>query len=118
MKETEKAEAKAEEDHIAYMTESGKSLAEKEMARGESGKYKDATEIRLEKDGESLKAQVQILKTAITEIMELQPQCVDTGMSYQDRVAHREQEIGALKKAMYILEAYASYGPDGLADAC
>jgi len=118
VKETQKAETEGEQQYLTFQTDTGKSLAEKKMARGETGKYKDATEIKLEKDGESLKAQVVILKTSITEIMELQPQCVDTGMSYQDRVAHREQEIGALKKAMCILEAYASYGPDGLADAC
>merc|ERR1719181_674798 len=107
IKETEKAEAQAEEEHLAYMTESGKSLAEKEMARGESGKYKDATEIKLERDGETLKAQVQILKTSITELLELQPACVDTGMSYADRVAHKEEEIAALKKALCILNAHA-----------
>jgi len=118
IKETEKAEVQGEEEHLAYMTESGKSLAEKEMARGETGKYKDATEIKLEKDGESLKAQVTILKTSIEELLELQPACVDTGMSYADRVAAREQEVEALKKALCILNAFASYGPDGLADAC
>jgi hypothetical protein len=118
IKETEKAEVQGEEEHLAYMTESGKSLAEKEMARGETGKYKDATEIKLEKDGESLKAQVTILKTSIEELLELQPACVDTGMSYADRVAAKEQEVEALKKALCILNAFASYGPDGLADAC
>jgi len=118
VKETQKAETEAEEQYLTLQTDTGVSLAEKKMARGQTGKYKDATEIKLEKDGESLKAQVVILKTSITEMLELQPQCVDTGMSYADRVAHREQEIGALKKAMCILEAYASYGPDGLADAC
>lgn len=118
VKETQKAETQAEQEYLTFQVDTGKSLAEKKMAKGQTSKYKDATEIKLEKDGESLKAQVVILKTSITEIMELQPQCVDTGMSYQDRVAHREQEIGALKKAMCILEAYASYGPDGLADAC
>jgi len=118
IKETEKAEAQAQADHLAFMTESGKSLAEKTMARGQTGKSKDATELKLEKDGESLKAQVTILKTSIEELMELQPACVDTGMSYGDRVARREEEVQALKKALCILNAYASFGPDGLADAC
>merc|ERR1719482_1628034 len=118
IKETEKAEVKAEEDHLAYMTESGKSLAEKEVARGETGKYKDATQVRLDADNESLKSQSVILKTSIEELLELQPACVDTGMSYADRVAAREQEVEALKKALCILNAFASYGPDGLADAC
>jgi len=43
---------------------------------------------------------------------------VDTGMSYKERVARREDEIAALKKADCILSAYEQYGPDGLSDAC
>jgi len=116
--ETRKAEAEAKADNNAFMTESGKSLAEKEMARGQTGKYKDAVELKLEKDGENLKAQVKILKTSIEELMELQPTCIDTGMSYADRVGRREGEVEALKKAECILNAYASFGPSGLADAC
>jgi len=116
--ETRKAEAEAIVDHNAFMTESGKSLTEKEMARGETGKYKDAVELKLEKDGENLKAQVKILKTSIEELLELQPTCIDTGMSYADRVGRREGEIEALKKAECILNAYTSFGPSGLADAC
>jgi len=118
IKETEKAEVQAQQDHLAFMTESSKSLAEKETASKQNTKYKDDTEAKLEKDGESLRSQVTVLKTSITELLELQPACVDTGMSYQDRVAHREEEVSSLKKALCILNAYASFGPDGLADAC
>ena len=32
--------------------------------------------------------------------MELQPACVDTGMSYEERVAWREQEIEALERRL------------------
>jgi uncharacterized coiled-coil protein SlyX len=118
IKETEKAEEKATEDHYVSMTEAGKSLAQKEMANKETLKYKDDTELKLESANEDLKAKMAVLKASIQELLELQPACVDTGMSYADRVAHREQEIEALKKALCILTAYASYGPDGLADAC
>lgn len=48
IKETEKAEEKAEEDHYVSMTEAGKSLAQKEMANKETLKYKDDTELKLE----------------------------------------------------------------------
>jgi len=118
IKETTKAEEKAVEDHYVSMTEAGKSLAQKEMANKENLKYKDDTELKLESANEDLKAKMAVLKASIQELLELQPACVDTGMSYADRVAHREQEIEALKKASCILNAYASYGPDGLADAC
>lgn len=58
------------------------------------------------------------VKTTIKEIVELSPMCVDTGMSYEERVARREDEVAALKQALCILESYAQYGPDGAADAC
>ena len=65
------------------------------LCEGETSKTKDATEIKLEADNASLKAQVVILKTAIGEITKLHEACIDTGMSYADRVAHREQDLGS-----------------------
>ena len=35
---------------------------------------------------------------------ELHGACVDTGMSYAERTAQREQELEALKKALCILD--------------
>jgi len=118
IKETEKAEDKAEEEYLAFQTESGKSRAEKEMALAQNTHYKDDTELKIESDTESLKKETTILKTSIEELMELQTTCIDTGMTYAERVARRQDEIESLKKALCILNAYASYGPEGLADAC
>ena len=47
--------------------------------------------------------------------MELKPTCIDTGMSQEERVARREDEI---EKALCVLYAYAEYGPEGAGDAC
>jgi len=46
-----------------------------------------------------------MLEAALAEIEELRPTCIDTGMSYDDRVAKREAEIAALKNAMCMLDA-------------
>jgi len=116
--ETDKAEKQAEEDHLKFMTETGKSIAEKTMAKDESQKLKDDADQNYSDAKDELIDQMTILKTSIEELMELKPTCIDTGMSYADRVAMREQEIASLKKALCILGAYAEYGPDGLADAC
>lgn len=66
----------------------------------------------------NLDEQSGILRTSLKELLELKPACIDTGMSYEDRVAMREEEIAALKKAMCILGKYAEYGPEGAADGC
>jgi hypothetical protein len=116
--ETQKAEAAAEKDHLAFMTETSMSLAKKNMASKEKTKLKDESDENIGDANEALTAQTAILTTSIKELIELKAACIDTGMSYADRVAMREQEIASLKKALCILGAYAEYGPDGLADAC
>merc|ERR1719343_224977 len=102
--ETEKAEAQAEEDHLAFMTETGKSLAVKTTAHEEKTKYKDDAEDKLADAEAGLESEMSILQTAVKELMELKPVCIDTGMSYEERVARREDEIAALKKGVCILE--------------
>merc|ERR1719460_978936 len=116
--ETEAAEAQAEEDHLEFMTETGKSLAEKKQAVEEKSTQKDDASEKLEKADDNMSGQTKLLVTSISELLDLKPVCVDTGMSYKERVALREEEIEALKKADCILTAYQQYGPDGLSDAC
>lgn len=111
--ETEKAEVEAEQDHLAFMTETGVSIATKSMAKQEKQKYlEEDSEKKIEADDE-LASQTEILQTSIKELLELKPVCVDTGMSYEERVGRREQEIEALNKALCILSAYAKFGPGG-----
>merc|ERR1719269_277200 len=100
------------------MTETGSSLAEKEMAEEQKTKQRDDTVSKLESADSEFASQAELRDTAIKELIELQPNCVDTGMSYEERVARREQEIESLKKALCILEAYAEYGPDGAGGEC
>lgn len=118
IKVTTEAEAKAEADYQNFMTESGKSLAEKEVANAEKTKQHDDAVEKLESADNDLTAESLILNGAIKELLELKPTCIDTGMSYEERVARREDEIESLKKALCILSAYAEFGPEGLADAC
>ena len=116
--ETNKAEAEAEQDHLEFLTETGKSLAEKEQAHKEKSTQKDDAEEKLGEADEDLESETSKLKTALSELMELKPTCIDTGMSYEERVSRREEEIEALKKADCILGAFAEYGPEGAAGAC
>merc|ERR1719453_2284808 len=116
--ETNEAEKAAEQEHLAFMTESKSSEAEKVMARDQKQKLKDEADTNYDAASDTLTAESGKLASSLKELMELKATCVDTGMSYADRVAMREQEIASLKKALCILGAYAEYGPDGLADAC
>merc|ERR1719313_1748080 len=49
---------------------------------------------------ESMTALADHQKLLDDALKELEPTCVDTGMSYEERVAKREEEIDALKSAM------------------
>jgi len=53
---------------------------------------------------DNLEIHQKMLDDALKELEDLKPACVDTGMSYADRVAKREEEIDALKKAMCELD--------------
>merc|ERR1719440_2072082 len=101
--ETTKAEAQAEKDHLEFTTETQKSLAERTVAKKEKTRLKDETDTNLSDADSELTSQTSILVTSIKELIELKATCIDTGMSYADRVAMREQEIASLKKALCIL---------------
>jgi hypothetical protein len=116
--ETAKAEAAAEDEHLEFMTETGKSLGEKKMIEEQKTTEKDNAEEDLEAADDKLQSNTKILQASISELLDLKAACIDTGMSYADRVANREDEIEALKKALCILGAYQKYGPDGAGDAC
>merc|ERR1719174_307847 len=51
-----------------------------------------------------LKTENENLQNALDELLKLKPVCVDSGMSWEERTARREQEIESLKEALKILE--------------
>merc|ERR1719359_695110 len=118
IKMTTEAEEKAKDEYRNFMTESGKAEAEKAMSHGEKVKQKDKAVEDLEEATDSFGSESDILNVAIRELIDLKPTCVDTGMSYEERVARREDEIESLKKALCVLENYAEYGPDGAMEGC
>merc|ERR1719409_1467957 len=60
----------------------------------------------------AMKSNMDLVDTALMELEELQPTCVDNVQSYEDRVKAREDEIAALKKALCQLDA------EGVEDEC
>jgi len=98
------------------MTKTGKSLTEKQLAEEETTKLKDDAEETLASADEDLQSQTALLQKAIEELLELRPVCIDIGMSYEERVALRQEELEALKKALCILQNFAEYGPEAAAD--
>jgi chromosome segregation ATPase len=63
------------------------------------------TKLKIEKGLEHMQENMNLLDEALKELEELKPACIDTGMSYKERVEKREDEMAALKKAMCMLDA-------------
>jgi len=112
---TEKAEAAAETEYQAFMTESSKSLAEKNMAEEQKSKQKDDAAEEYESADEDIAAQTALLRSSIKELIELKPSCEVKPMSYEERVARREDEIESLKKGLCVLQ---QQGPGGDGGSC
>jgi hypothetical protein len=116
--ETEAAEAQAVQDHLTFMTDTGKSLAEKNVAKNEKTVQLSDTEAKLSTAEDDMTAQMDIVTGKIKELLELKPVCIDTDMTFDERSARRADELEALKKALCILDQFAQYGEGGLGAAC
>jgi len=105
IKETTAAEEQAKRDFIEYERETMMSIAAKKNAL--EATTTELTEVmdNLSTAGDELRTQQELLDTAVKTWEELLPGCVaDPGMSYEERVARREQELQALKDAYCILD--------------
>ena len=62
------------------------------------------TETTITEKMKDLQANQDLVDKALEELEELKPMCIDTGMSYEERVEKREEEIEALKGALCQLD--------------
>jgi len=110
---TQKAEKDAAADFLELETTTKVSMGKKTMEKDN----KQATLIEandaIREDKESMLEEQELLNKSIQELSELHPACVDTGMSYADRVAKREQEIDSLKEALCTLDEMGPVQTEG-----
>ena len=101
---TEKWEKEAAAEFLEFETTTKVSMGKKTSMKTNKDQELVETNSEIAEDNESLLDEQALLDKSIQEIQELQPACVDTGMSYEDRVAKREQEIESLKEALCVLD--------------
>jgi len=97
---TEEANQKAYEE---FMTESKKNKSVKEKKIEMNTSDKAAAETKLQEDIADLKSTQDELLAAERYYKKLVPQCIDQGMTWDERVKARESEIASLKQALEIL---------------
>jgi hypothetical protein len=106
-KETKAAEDQALALHEDFMATSRKSVAVKDKESEMLNADLAQANADLAIDTKDLKDTQDQLLAANRVYDNLKPSCVDSGMTYEKRVAAREEEIQSLKEALHILEGGA-----------
>jgi len=101
--ETLAAEEEAQKQYDGFMTDSEVDKAQKTKDSEHKIKKKQDQEQALEEKGADLEGTQQELDAALAYYDKLKPSCVDSGVSYEDRVERRKEEIASLKEALKIL---------------
>jgi len=104
IKQTEAAEADSHAAHVSFDRESKGSISGKGTAKKQAEGDLESTKLRIKDAMTELQDNQDLLDSAIKTLEELNPICIDTGMSYEERVAAREKEIKALKTALCQLD--------------
>jgi len=102
--DTRAAEAQAQKIYDDFMNDSKKSHAVKSKSITMLTSDKQGAETKLASDTKDIKATQDELLAAQRYYEKLKPDCVDTGISYEERVKAREAELQSLKDALKILE--------------
>jgi len=101
--DTEAAEASGAESYERFMAESTKNKATKMQKIELNSADKTEAEAKLHTDTADLKATQDELLAAERYYKNLVPQCMDQGMTFEERTAARQAEINSLKEALNLL---------------
>jgi len=101
--DTKAAEAAAQKEYDTFMTDSKVDKAAKVTASEHKTTKKQDQEQALTIKKQDLEGTQKELDAALAYFDKLKPSCVDAGVSYDDRVARRKEEIESLQEALRIL---------------
>merc|ERR1719355_538105 len=101
--ETAAAEAQAQKEYDQFMDDSAVDKAQKQKDIEHKTAKKQNQEQALTEKKTDLEGTQKELDAALAYYEKLKPCCVDAGVSYEDRVARRKEEIQSLQEALKIL---------------
>jgi chromosome segregation ATPase len=112
VRKTTQEEEQALADFVEFDRTSKMDIKGKETTVELSEQDLKSTESAIDMKTGDLTTAQGLLDDALKSVENLKPMCIDTGMSYADRVAKREEEIAALKTALCQLD------PEGVESEC
>jgi len=101
--ETSAEESAEDEEYKAYLFEAEKDQALKANEKKHKDAKKTDKQSSLHSTEEELKLTQEALDKAVAYYEKLKPTCVDTGITYEERVKRREAEMQSLSEALKIL---------------
>merc|ERR1719482_534075 len=101
--ETATAESEADEEYTKFSDDSSSDKAVKNMDLENKNKDKTTAESDLLSTKKDIEATQVELDAALAYYEKLKPSCVDAGLSYDERVRMREEEIESLQESLKIL---------------
>jgi len=101
--ETSTSESEADEEFTRFTDDSSQDKAVKSMDLENKNKDKTTAESDLLSTKKDLEATQVELDAALAYYEKLKPSCVDAGLSYEERVRMREEEIESLQESLKIL---------------
>merc|ERR1719158_1838005 len=101
--DTKAQEAAAQKAYDDFMVDSKRTKATKEKQIEMDNADKAASETKLQEDTKDLKGTQDELLAADKYYEKLVPQCIDQGMTFEERTKARESEIASLKQALELL---------------
>jgi len=101
--DTKAAEASAQKAYDSFMSDSkvDKAAKTKDIEHKTTKKQDETQAVTTKRD--DLEGTQKELDAALAYFDKLKPSCVDAGVSYEDRVARRKEEIESLQEALRIL---------------
>jgi len=101
--DTKAAEESAQKEYDEFMTDSATDKSKKTTdSEHKTAKKQDETQT-LTQTVEDLQGTQEELDAALAYFDKLKPSCVDAGVSFEERVARRKEEIESLQQALQVL---------------
>jgi hypothetical protein len=109
---TEESEKQASADHVDFDRVSNTDIGGKDTKKTLNTEDLETTKNTIQQKMSDLQTAMDLLGSALKQLEELKPVCVDMTMPYAERVQKRDEEIAALKRALCILDT------EGVEDEC